>query len=312
MGATTRDIFGSAAGAEPATPGSYGQAPRGYRLPEGTHLGPVRLQVADLARSVAYYEQVLGFRALQRDAAHATLAAQGSDRPLVLLEERPGARPMLKRGRLGLFHFAILLPDRPSLGRFVRHLGEIGAEAGAGDHLVSEAFYLHDPDGLGIEVYADRPRDTWQRIGRELMMATDPVDVAGLLEAAGEAAWVGMPAGTTIGHVHLHVGDLAAASAFYSEAIGFDRTVWEYPGALFLGAGGYHHHLGTNIWAGTRAEAPTAEDARLLEWTIELPDAASVSEAAASVLGAGFDVERDGPDVVTRDPWGTAIRIRSA
>ena len=312
MGATTRDIFGNTAGAEPATPGSYGQAPGGYRLPVGTHLGPVRLQVADLARSLAFYERTLGFRTLRHEGGHAVLAATGNDRPLVLLDERPGARPMKNRGRLGLFHFAILLPDRPSLGRFVRHLGEIGAEAGAGDHLVSEAFYLHDPDGLGIEVYADRPRDTWRRIGRELMMATDPVDVAGLLEAAGPAPWAGMPAGTTIGHVHLHVGDLAAASAFFSEALGFDRTVWEYPGALFFGADGYHHHLGTNIWAGTRAEAPTAEDARLLEWTIELPDAASVSEAAASVLGAGFDVERDGPDVVTRDPWGTAIRIRFA
>ncbi len=254
MGATTRDIFGNTAGAEPATPGSYGQAPGGYRLPVGTHLGPVRLQVADLARSLAFYERTLGFRTLRHEGGHAVLAATGRDRPLVLLDERPGARPMKNRGRLGLFHFAILLPDRPSLGRFVRHLGEIGAEAGAGDHLVSEAFYLHDPDGLGIEVYADRPRDTWRRIGRELMMATDPVDVAGLLEAAGPAPWAGMPAGTTIGHVHLHVGDLAAASAFFSEALGFDRTVWEYPGALFFGADGYHHHLGTNIWAGTRAE----------------------------------------------------------
>jgi catechol 2,3-dioxygenase len=312
MGTTTGDIFGNAAGAEPATPGSYGQAPRGYRLPEGTRLGPVRLQVADLARSVAYYEQVLGFRALQRDAAHATLAAQGSDQPLVLLDGRHGARPMRARGRLGLFHFAILLPDRPSLGRFVRHLGEIGVEAGAGDHLVSEAFYLHDPDGLGIEVYADRPRDTWRRLGRELMMATDPVDVAGLLEAAGDAPWAGMPTGTTIGHVHLHVGDLAAASAFFSEALGFDRTVWEYPGALFFGADGYHHHLGTNIWAGTRADPPGAEDARLLEWVIELPDAADVVAVGKSIAGAGFPVERDGGDVRTQDPWGTAIRIRSA
>jgi len=311
MGATTRDIFGSSSGAEPATPGSYGYAPSGYRLPEGTHLGPVRLQVAELARSVAYYEQVLGFRTLRRDAAHATLAAQGHDRPLLLLDEFPGARPMTRRGRLGLFHFAILLPDRASLGRFVRHLGDIGAEAGAGDHLVSEAFYLHDPDGLGIEVYADRPRSTWRRIGRELMMATDPVDVAGLLEAAGDAPWTGMPAGTTIGHVHLHVGDLGPAAAFYAEALGFDRMVWEYPGALFFGADGYHHHLGTNIWAGTRADPPAPGDARLLEWVIELPNAASVAEVEASLASAGFAAEREGPDVVTVDPWGTQVRIRA-
>jgi catechol 2,3-dioxygenase len=312
MGSTAREIFGSTARAEPATPGSYGWPPQGYRLPAATHLGPVRLQVAELARSVAYYEQALGFRTIQREGAHATLAAHGSDRPLILLDEFPGARPMRNRGRLGLFHFAILLPDRPSLGRFVRHLGEIGVEPGAGDHLVSEAFYLHDPDGLGIEVYADRPRDTWRRIGRELMMATDPVDVAGLREAAGDAPWAGMPAGTTIGHVHLHVGELADAAAFFSEALGFDRMVWEYPGALFFGAGGYHHHLGTNIWAGTRAEPPAREDARLVEWTIELPDAASVSAAAASLARSGFVAELEGPDVVTRDPWGTSIRIRPA
>ena len=125
-----------------------------------------------------------------------------------------------------LFHFAILLPDRPSLGRFVRHLGDIGARAGAGDHLVSESLYLQDPDNLGIEVYADRPRVTWRRIGRELMMATDPLDIPGLIQAGGQLPWEGMPAGTTIGHVHLHVGDLQRAATFYSEALGLDRMVW--------------------------------------------------------------------------------------
>lgn len=224
---------------------------------------------------------------------------------------------MAQRGRLGLYHFAILLPDRPALGRFARHLGEIGARAGAGDHLVSEAFYLTDPDGLGIEVYADRPRSTWLRVGRELMMATDPVDVAGLLQAAGDAPWTGMPAGTAIGHVHLHVGSIEAGAAFFSEALGFDRTVWHYPGALFLGAGGYHHHLGANTWAGSGAMPPAADDARLLEWTIELPDAASLAGAAESLARAGYAAERDAsgreePEVVTRDPWGTQIRLRLA
>ncbi len=311
MGATTRDIFGNATGAQPATPGSYGEAPSGFRLPDETRLGGVSLQVADLDRSLAYYERVLGFRVTARDAAHATLAAHGDDAPLVELRERAGARPMVQRGRLGLYHFAILLPDRPSLGRFVRHLGESGVRAGAGDHLVSEAFYLTDPDGLGIEVYADRPRDTWQRVGRELMMATDPVDVASLVAAAGDARWTGMPAGTVIGHVHLHVGDIPRAAAFYSGALGFDRTVWHYPGALFLGAGGYHHHLGTNTWAGSGAQPPGETDARLLEWTILLPDERGVEAAGASLAAAGHPAERDGGAVVTRDPWGTAIRLRA-
>ena len=311
MGSTTRDIFGDDAGAQPAAPGSYGEPPSGFRLPDETRLGPVRLQVADLERSIAYYERVLGFRATARDASHAILAAHGDDAPLVELREHAGARPMVQRGRLGLYHFAILLPDRASLGRFVRHLGESGVRAGAGDHLVSEAFYLTDPDGLGIEVYADRPRDTWRRVGRELMMATDPVDVGSLVRAAGDAPWTGMPAGTVIGHVHLHVGDIAGAAAFYSEALGFDRTVWHYPGALFLGAGGYHHHLGTNTWAGSGAQPPAPGDARLLEWTIVVPDDASVEAAGTSLSAAGHPVERDAGDAVARDPWGTAVRVRA-
>ena len=312
MGASTQDLFGSATGAEPAVPGSYGQAPQGFRLPDATRLGRVRLQVADLARSLAFYEQVLGFKISERATGRACLSAHGDCRVLVELVERRGARPMTPRGRLGLYHFAILLPDRPSLGRFVRHLMEKGVRAGAGDHLVSEAFYLSDPDGLGIEVYADRPRDTWRRVGRELMMATDPVDVRALVAAAGDAPWTGMPDGTVIGHVHLHVGDVAMAGAFYSEALGFDRIVWSYPQALFLGAGGYHHHLGTNTWAGPGAQPPSEDDARLLEWTIELPDAASVHAAAASLGAAGHAIERADDAFTVADPWGTRVKVRVA
>lgn len=317
MGTSSRDIFGSQPSVEPATPGSYGQPPRGFRLPDATRLGPVRLQVADLERSLAFYTGTLGMRVVDGDGTRATLAAQDDDAPLVELWELSGARPMTQRGRLGLYHFAILLPDRPSLGRFVRHLGAIGARAGAGDHLVSEAFYLQDPDGLGIEVYADRPRDAWRRSGRELLMATDPVDVSDLLRSAGEVPWAGMPAGTVIGHVHLHVGSTDVAAEFFGEALGFDRTVWSYPGALFLGAGGYHHHLGANNWAGDGARQPTEGDARLLEWTIELPAAEDVQAAARSLEQAGYAVEWRGEagaatEFVAPDPWGTRLRLRVA
>jgi catechol 2,3-dioxygenase len=297
----------------PATAGTYGLAPGGYRLPDATRLGPVRLQIADLARSQAYYEQVLGLAVLDRGERHVSLGSAGSDRPLVDLHEWRRARPMVQRGRLGLYHFAIVLPDRPALGRFVRHLGELGIQPGAGDHLVSEAFYLRDPDGLGIEVYADRPRETWRRNGREIVMATDPVDVDDLLRAAGEEAWTGMPAGSAIGHVHLHVGAIDEARAFYSEALGFDVTTASYPGALFLSAGGYHHHLGANVWAGSSAAPAEEADARLLEWTIELPGEADVVAAADSVERAGYPVERAAPDgrvaVLLRDPWRTAVRL---
>jgi len=301
-------------GDEPGMPGSYGRAPRGYRLPESTRVGPVHLQIADLNRSLAFYQTTLGLRVLRREGPHAELGAQASDTALVMLHERAGTRAAPHRSRLGLFHFAILLPDRPSLGRFVRHLAEIGAAAGAADHLVSESLYLQDPDNLGIEVYADRPRSTWRRVGRQLMMATDPLDLPGLERAAGTATWAGMPTGTVMGHIHLHVGDLAAASAFFSDALGFDATVWDYPGALFFAASGYHHHLGANTWAGHEAQPPTETDAQLLEWTIELPNAAALAPLADSLARAGYPVKRLGQAgaeqaLLTRDPWGTRLRV---
>ena len=208
------DIDGGASGALPATPGSYGEPPRGFRLPEATALGGVRLQVSDLDRSLRFYQDVLGLRVVGQAGAEASLAASGDDRILVHLVGRPGSHAIARRARLGLYHYAILLPDRPGLARLVRHLSTTGIHVGAGDHLVSEAFYISDPDGLGIEVYADRPRASWRRVGRQLKMATDPVDVPGLLATAGDAPWAGMPPGTVMGHVHLHVGDLDRAAAF--------------------------------------------------------------------------------------------------
>jgi catechol 2,3-dioxygenase len=280
-----------------------------HRLPAGLRLGAVHLQVADLDRSTGYYERVLGLRTASRMAGRATLAAHGDDAPLVELHERPGAAPVPRRGRLGLYHFAILLPDRAALGRFVRHLGESAIPAGMSDHLVSEAVYLTDPDGLGIEVYADRPRAEWRYDGDEIAMTTIPLDREGVLRAAGDGRWSGMPAGTVMGHVHLFVGDLQQAGAFYHAALGFDRTVWSYPGALFMSAGGYHHHLGTNTWA---AGAPLAAegDARLLEWQIVLPSPADVTAALEGVEQAGFTVERQGDSGLLRDPWGTGLRVR--
>lgn len=296
---------------QPAMPGSYGEVPAGFRLPAAAHPGPVRLQVSDLARSLVWYEKTLGLRVRGRDGAVASLGPHGDDRVLVELRERPGATPVPNHGRTGLFHFAILLPDRPSLGRFLQHLGRINARAGAADHLVSESLYLQDPDNLGIEVYADRPSDTWRRVGRELMMASDPLDAPGLVRAAGDTPWTGMPPGTVMGHVHLRVADIAAASAFYSGALGFDRMVWHYPGALFLAAGGYHHHLGTNIWAGQQSTPPGPGEAQLLEWTLELPDEASIAAAADSLARAGHLVERDGDgSILAHDPWRTAVRLR--
>ncbi|MEP6494065.1 MAG: VOC family protein [bacterium] len=287
---------------------AYGIAPSGYRLPNATHIGRVRLQVADLRRSIAYYESVIGLRVIDRTATVATLAAHGDDAVLVELHEKSGVRAVSRRGNIGLYHFAILLPDRPSLGRFVRHLAERGVYAGMSDHFVSEAVYLQDPDGLGIEVYADRPRSSWRAVDRQLAMATEPLDVNNLLAETGDATWSGAPAGTRIGHVHLHVRDIDQAAAFYHDGLGLDKVVWNYPGALFLSAGGYHHHLGTNTWAAGAPDA-TEDDARLIEWEIVVPDVASVGAVGQSLEKGGFTVARDGDDVVVRDPWGTQLRV---
>jgi catechol 2,3-dioxygenase len=286
-----------------------GIAPPAYRLPPASHVGAVVLQVSDLERSLAYYQEVLGFQVLSRAGARAGLGAAGDAVPLVCLHESPGVQRVARQGRIGLYHFAILLPDRASLGRFVAHLGEVGARAGAADHLVSEALYLHDPDGLGIEVYADRPRDTWQSADGELRMATLPLDVAGVVAAAGGERWSGAPAGTTMGHVHLHVGNLERASEFYHAALGLDTMVWSYTGALFLAAGGYHHHLGLNTWAGADAIPAPEGEARLISWQLVLPDATSVVEARRSMEERGFSVSDATDGWFSADPWGTTLHV---
>ena len=286
-----------------------GIAPPAYRLPAATHLGHVSLQVADLARSVEFYTHVLGLRVIASSGATAMLGVEDGHTTLAHLHERPGATPCPHHGRLGLYHFAILLPDRPALGRLVSHLAAIGAGIGASDHLVSEALYLQDPDGLGIEVYADRPRSQWRSVNRQLRMASEPLDFADVQRAAEGRPWTGMPAGTMMGHVHLHVASLDRAAAFFHGALGLDKMVWDYPSALFLAAGGYHHHLGVNTWAGAHAPRPTDDDARLLEWRIVVPTASDVQQAAASLASAGNAVVADGPDCLVADPWGTRIRL---
>lgn len=285
-----------------------GIVPPGFRLPGATRLGRVRLQIAALDRSMPFYRDLIGLSVHERANGRAVLGAHGDDRPLIELVEREGTQPLRPGGRLGLYHVAVLLPDRPHLGRFVRHATDAGVRLGMSDHLVSEAVYLTDPDGLGVEIYADRPRESWERDGSEIRMATDPLNVHGLLDAAGREPWRGVPPGTTIGHVHLHVGDIDRAAAFYHDALGFDKVVWSYPGALFLSAGGYHHHLGTNVWA--RGASPAGEkDARLLQWTIVVPSSDGVDAARRSLEAAGYAVDVDDGAWSTSDPWGTVVRV---
>ena len=287
----------------------FGIRPSGYRLPDETVVGLVRLNVRDLERSLGFYGSVLGLHLITRDEDRAVLGSHGAKRPLVELQEQPRVQPVPRGGLIGLYHFAILLPDRAALGRFVAHLDSADVRAASADHAVSEAIYLWDPDGLGIEVYADRPRAAWHvEQGRELFMTTAPLDVASLVAAGEGLAWSGMPAGAVVGHLHLHVKSLTAAESFYHDALGFDKVVWSYPGALFMSAGGYHHHLATNTWS----SGPVADDhfARLVSWDLVVPGQRDVEQAADSLRAAGNAVEYDQQHAaIAADPWGTRLRL---
>ena len=288
---------------------SYGTFPQN-RLPNETHVGGVTLQVSDLKRSVTYYSDVLRIAVLERQENAARLGVGATGQQLVILQEKRGISRAPRAGRFGLFHFAVLLPDRPSLGRFAAHLLSSDVRPGMADHAVSEALYLTDPDGLGIEVYADRPRSSWTQQGDELVMVTEPLDIADVIAAGTGEAWRGMPDGTVMGHIHLHVGDLDAAEAFYHAALGFDKTVWSYPGALFMSAGGYHHHLATNIWS----PGPSAreDEARLLEWELLVPNAEEAARVARRITDAGYVANQAGSTWLAVDPWGTQVRIVGA
>ncbi|MBE3589842.1 MAG: VOC family protein [Firmicutes bacterium] len=271
-------------------------------LPDTTHLGRVRLRVRDLDRSLEFYEGLLGMARRERSTNRAVLSSRGDGPELVVLEADPAAADRPRR-TTGLYHFALLYPDRASLAAaFLQLARHDWPFQGFADHLVSEAIYLADPDGNGIELYADRPRLEWRRVGQDLAMDTLPLDLDSLVAELGaerDGPFRGMAPGTVLGHVHLHVSDLSAAEAFYSGVLGFEVTVRGYPGALFFAAGGYHHHVGTNIWAGRGAPRPPERAVGLLDFSIHTtrPAAAAAAERAQR---AGWTVrETEGAWCVT-------------
>jgi catechol 2,3-dioxygenase len=271
-------------------------------LPATLRLGAVHLTVSDLDRSVAFYQDALGLRQQRREDPVAALGAGGEE--LVVLHEEPGARPAGRHA--GLYHYALLFPSREELARAVGRLAATRTPLdGASDHGVSEAIYLSDPDGNGIELYADRPREAWPPAppGERIGMYTRALDLDDLLATtAGEQPVRHAGDGLRMGHVHLHVGDLEAARTFYVDVLGFE-VMASLPSALFLAAGGYHHHLGANTWRGEGVGPAPAGTVGLREWTLVLePDALAVLRARLSAAGLG-----DG-DVVG-DPWGIRLRL---
>ncbi len=277
-------------------------------------LGPVRLTVADLSGTAAFYERAIGLKALGDIGDGVVRLGAADGRPLVELVADATAPPRARHA-CGLFHLALLMPDRGALAQALRRVAGAGERlTGASDHLVSEALYLSDPEGNGIELYRDRPREEWRRAeSGELAMATLPLDLEDLLSAApADASDAGMPAGTTLGHVHLQVSDLAAAETFYAGALGFDVMVRGYPGALFVAAGGYHHHLGLNTWAS--AGGPPADPAArgLRDFAIVLPSAAERDRVTNQVAEAGYALREERDAAVAVDPFGIAVRLVAA
>lgn len=278
------------------------------RLPADTAVGPVHLRVADLDRSLEFYQGLLDLHVARRDGVdHAVLSATEAGDPLIRLTAQPGIAHRPARTP-GLYHFAILYPDRRDLGRTLLRLFERSVPfEGFADHGVSEAAYLADPDGNGIELAADRPRQQWERTGRGIVMYTQVLNVTNLLRAVDGDPWIGPPAATRIGHMHLHVDDVPAAARFYSEVVGFDVTT-TFPGAVFLAAGGYHHHLAVNAW-GRGARPAEGEMAGLIEWAVSVPDAAAREALSARIAAAGAAIEESGVGFVTADPEGNRIRF---
>ena len=276
-----------------------------------TAIGTVHLTVSDLGRSRSFYERVLGLSSRERDDGLA-LGVDG-ERPLIELRGDSSA-PRLDRRATGLFHLAVLLPSRRDLAFALARLAETRWPLdGASDHLVSEALYLSDPDGNGIEIYRDRPRGQWREVDGRLQMATLPLDlrdIASELPAPG-AAQVEPPAETRIGHVHLQVSELERTEAFYSGVLGFDVMVRGYPGALFVAAGGYHHHIGLNTWhsAGSGPPSPGAVGLRYFE--VELPDGTGLDTVLERVTAAGLRAEAIDGGQLVRDPSGNGVLLRS-
>ena len=277
-------------------------------LPADARLGAIRLRAADAERLARFYEEAIGLEVVE-DGPITGLGVDG--RALVELEPDPDAPPRPPH-TTGLFHLALLVPTRANLARALRRVVAAGSRlTGASDHLVSEALYLRDPEGNGIELYRDRPRVDWPDAGGSLRMDTLPLDLGSLLSEEDEASDdAGMPAGTILGHVHLQVSDLAAAERFWVDALGLDVAVRGYPGALFVSAGGYHHHVGLNTWAGVGASSPPDGALGLDRFEVVLPNAQAVSDAGERLAAAG-PVELVDGGVIAADPSGNAVLVRA-
>jgi len=294
------------------------------QLPSDTHIGRVRLRVGDLERSLRFYRDVLGFRVAREDRSRVGLAPRSDIQPnnddthagheLILLEEKPGIRRRPSRpATTGLYHVALLVPSRAELGRALLGLNQAQYPLrGMSDHAVSESLYLDDPDGNGLEIYADRPRAQWPVRDGVVQMTVDPMDVEGVISAAQPASlpWRGLPAGTVVGHVHFTVSDLERTVSFYRDVIGFDMMM-RIPSLAAVSAGGYHHHVNLNTWAGEGAPPDSDQIAGLAGWELRVPDARGRQDLIDRLAGAGA-LTGSASGAAARDPDAIPIDIEDA
>ncbi|WP_213424007.1 VOC family protein [Bhargavaea massiliensis] len=282
---------------------SFHQAPAVYT-------GAVYLNVLDLNAMKNFYTDIIGFRVLSETDSRIELTADGNT-PLLVLENREGLHPK-RPNRAGLYHFAILLPSREDLGAAILHFIRKGVRMGASDHYVSEALYLNDPEGNGIEVYRDRPADEWNWNDGQVEMATVALDGDGVVRSAQEAGrtWNGLPAETVMGHVHLHVSNLDETERFYRDGLGFEVATY-YPGALFMSTARYHHHLGLNVWNGEGVPAQEKDSAGLKAYTLVFPDSEAVRKVSEQLRSIGAEVSEEDGQTVAADPSGNRIILQA-
>ena len=276
-------------------------------LPAETRMGPVELTVSDLERSLDYYRGSIGLGVREQGSGRASLGSNGSE--LLILHELPAARPAPHS--TGLFHFALLVPERRDLASWLAHAGrERVPLTGASDHFVSEALYLRDPDEHGIEIYADRPREVWD--GQTERLTTEPLDIESLLGDLDDPEtdrFERLPEGTVMGHVHLQVAEIPETVGFYRDRLGFDLTASLGNQVAFLAAGGYHHHVGANTWQSAGAAPPPEGSAALRRATILFPDSESRDDALGRVVEGGQDPEETPEGPVVRDPSGNRLLL---
>jgi catechol 2,3-dioxygenase len=275
-------------------------------LPAETRMGPVELTVSDLDRSLDYYQRAIGLGVREQGEGRASL---GGDSELLVLDEVPGAQPAPRN--TGLFHFALLVPERRDLAAWLAHaIRDEVPMTGVSDHFVSEALYMRDPDGHGIEIYADRPREVWE--GQVAKMTTEPLDLENLLGELDDPErepFDSLPFGTVMGHVHLQVSDIPETVRFYRDVLGFDEMASYGSQATFLAAGGYHHHIGANTWASAGAPPPPQGAAALRRATVALPGDESRDGVVRRLTEAGQEPEDAPEGPIVRDPSGNRLLL---